>query len=300
MSMEFVTRLLTATDSEALIELQRVDGPLPQDLTGSLSGPTCDFARTLPSQHALMRECASDAVESRAKILITEPCYWSPALPFLYQLKLQWRDSTGQVREREQIVGFRRLAARRESIYRDSRRVVLRGIAVDALRAAMAAEAREAEVALMAPIASVEQCEIADRWGIVLIADLRDSPVDIPFLRRLVSRPSVAAIVFGRRQQLPPDLASVGQQSILAFALTSDEVRDVSLASLPSWHRAIIIELQPGARPPGSTAAWGLPVIAIRRGAAYADFREARAACDRLQAELAPEFNLAGYFVSSA
>jgi hypothetical protein len=31
---------------------------------------------------------------------------------------------------------------------------------------------------------------------------------------------------------------------------------------------------------------------------AYADFDEARAACDRLQAELAPEFDLAGYFVA--
>jgi hypothetical protein len=38
-------------------------------------------------------------------------------------------------------------------------------------------------------------------------------------------------------------------------------------------------------------------VIAIREGGTYADLQTARLACDHLQAALAPEFDLAGYFV---
>ena len=59
----------------------------------------------------------------------------------------------------------------------------------------------------------------------------------------------------------------------------------------------IAVELAEGDRPPAWIAKVSKPVIAIRRGRVYADFFEARAACDRLQAELAPDFNLAGYFV---
>jgi hypothetical protein len=58
----------------------------------------------------------------------------------------------------------------------------------------------------------------------------------------------------------------------------------------------VAVELAAEERPPSWMASLGKPVIAIRRGGAYANLHEARAACDRLQAELAPEFDLAGYF----
>ena len=60
----------------------------------------------------------------------------------------------------------------------------------------------------------------------------------------------------------------------------------------------MVLELQPGERPHAALAHCTLPVIAIRRGESYADFTTARAACDRLQAQLSPEFNLAGYFIA--
>ena len=61
--------------------------------------------------------------------------------------------------------------------------------------------------------------------------------------------------------------------------------------------QAIIVELQSDQRPPTSLATLNKPMIAIRRGVAFNNLHEARAACDRLQAELAPEFDLAGYVV---
>jgi hypothetical protein len=59
---------------------------------------------------------------------------------------------------------------------------------------------------------------------------------------------------------------------------------------------AYAIELQSGERPPTWAATCDKPVIVIRNDL-EAEIRTARMSCDKLQAELAPEFDLAGYFV---
>ena len=59
----------------------------------------------------------------------------------------------------------------------------------------------------------------------------------------------------------------------------------------------LAIELGPAERPPVWLAHCGRPVLAIRRGADSAQAGDVRRRCDLLQAELAPEFDFAGYFV---
>ena len=61
-----------------------------------------------------------------------------------------------------------------------------------------------------------------------------------------------------------------------------DATSDAAASADRSWARILAVELHEGERPPAWLAASGKPVIAIRRGVSYADFHEARAACDRL------------------
>ena len=62
---------------------------------------------------------------------------------------------------------------------------------------------------------------------------------------------------------------------------------------------AFAVELQSGELPSAAFAACARPVLVVRRGADGADVAAARVAADALQAELAPGFDFAGYFVET-
>jgi hypothetical protein len=298
--MQIATLLNSATDSEAVIELRFDEPELPPGLSGSLVGPTCAYARTLPSESPLQMIKASATGLMKPQLLLTEPCYWTPSLPFLYQLHLHWLGSGGQPEQLVSNCGFRRLVPHRQSLLWNSRRVVLRGATADDLTRSTITQIRGAEVTVILSNPSREQCDVADREGIALIADLRqvDSELDASDLQRLSACAAVVAILVDGNQIMPCDLHRIAPQGLLAVAVYPDYAQTFTDLSVPEWCDVVFVELEDKPFPADGPLKWQRPIIAIRRGAAYSDFGEARLACDRLQADLAPQFNLAGYFVS--
>jgi hypothetical protein len=282
-----------ATDSSALVTIICADAASAVKLGSELHGPVCAFARTLPSVVTAKVARDSHGVE----FLVTEPCYWTPALPFLYELKLRGIDADGKQQEVCCKVGLRRLTPRRASLYWESERIVLRGTHASSLRPKMVSDVRSSEVALVIQNPSVEQCELADANGVAIVADLRESDFDFDDLLRFTIHPSVAIILIDGHQIYSCDVPRIPVSSLIAVAIYPDDDPDVSAQVPPTWCDVIAVDLESGTRPPSWLANCGQPVVAIRSGRVYADYFEARAACDRLQAELAPEFNLAGYFV---
>jgi hypothetical protein len=255
-----------------------------------LYGPRCDYARTLPSTFRGRRVDGG-----KIEFLVTEPCYWTSELPFLYELSIETSDGK---RALETVVGFRRLSPRRQSLYQNSRRIVLRGTAVEAPITAKLEEARRAEVALLVRSPSEEECRLADRLGVDILADLRYGEPGMEYFSMLANHPSIAAIIVDENQVLPCVAERMPRGGLLALAVYSDgSFRDGQ--AIPNWCRVLVADLHAGERPPSWMSACGRPVVAIQRGDAYATMEEARAACDLLQAELAPEFDLAGYFVGA-
>ncbi|MBA3483569.1 MAG: hypothetical protein H0T51_17315 [Pirellulales bacterium] len=161
----------------------------------------------------------------------------------------------------------------------------------------MIADVRNAEVALVIPHPNREQCEVADENGVAIVADLRESAIDFDDLLQLTTHPAVAIILIDGHQVYSCDVLRIPKGSPIAVAIYPDDDPAVSVQIPPAWCNLIAVDLESDARPPAWLANCGKPVVAIRSGQAYSDFYQARAACDRLQAELAPEFNLAGYFV---
>jgi hypothetical protein len=273
-----IPRLRIATDSAAEVELRQVDGSASA-ISGVVYGPRCEYARTLPTQFRV----------ADGRVTIPEPCYWTPKLPFLYELAADESGVDGVAAIR--TLGLRRLAARGPSLYWESRRMVLRGARLPALAADRVAAVRSAEAAVLLQRPSREQCAIGDRYGVALVADERSSPSANEVMERLAGSPSVALVLF-RADQLPPDAEKgLGGGCLLTACLRGDEAP-------PAWADALAVEVGPAERPPAALADAGKPVIVIRRGAPYPDVQAARSACDRLQAELAPQFDLAGYFVT--
>ena len=104
-------------------------------LTGTLTGPDCRHAITLPvgaklaavpgSPAGLNPAAASTVV---ARVILTEPSFWTPELPSLYRLEARLVAAGREVATWKRPVGLRRLGVRGRSLWLDGRRCVPRGL----------------------------------------------------------------------------------------------------------------------------------------------------------------------------
>jgi hypothetical protein len=260
------------------------------DLTGAweLYGPRCEYGRTLAS--TFRNRATSDG---SVEFLVTEPCYWSPTMPFLYELR-----RTGELGDGEtHSLGLGQLIAHGRNLRLGGERIVLRGAACHSLDEQTAQRAHAAESAVVLSAYDDAALAAASRWGALAIVDATEFEGELATLVAKLSWRPAAAILLLRREQLESthELRSMGRPLLLAQECDPLEWNKAN--SVAAVSNVVVALLRAGERPPPWTATCGQPVVAIRRGGTYADFQQARAACDRLQAELAPEFDLAGYFV---
>jgi hypothetical protein len=277
----------------------RIDGvsagyvAAPIGFTGVLEGPTCKFARTLSTSYKVVRSVGDMLGGTLAEAYVADPCYWTPTLPFLYRLVGEMTRVDGSTLPLDRTIGLRRLRPERASLRLEGERTVFRGVAVASIGVESLDQARQAGTMLILGEPDEELCLAADHFGIGIIADLRNEAAPIGAnLRRRAWHPSVMAVI------LDAEATSAGREAGLLVANAVRAAAEPDVADFGAVPNLFVVELSPGESPPAWVASSRRPVIAVRRGAAYADLQGARAACDRLQADLAPEFNLAGYFVS--
>jgi hypothetical protein len=201
----------------------------------------------------------------------------------LYDAQLELELADGTTADWRQSFGLRRWETYGRDLFRERKRVVLRGAVVEECSPEVLQQAVDAELALVVrdPVAAVVLQ--ASELGVVLVADLRQFAGD-----------------------LTPKLLSYSWQPAVALVLLDEHVTGAHYKPRAAriacgfagveWADVIVLELDAGERPPAGAADCPKPVIAIRRGGAYAELGRARQECDRLQAELAPQFDLAGYF----
>lgn len=279
-----------ATESEARVYLRGRDESEVIKVEGSLHGPVCDFSHTLPAECAMRWNEGTCSAES----LLLEPCYWTPTLPFQYELEVTITFGSGTTQREKRLIGLRRWATEGEAFFLERRRTVLRGCGVESHSAETLKEARLAETALFVKMPSDDFCEAASQSGVSLLVDLRSlaGPVE-EVLQRLSWHPAVMMVLVATEQL--DSLGELRSPFLTAVAVPPDsEKPEIALAGCDLF----AVELSAEKTPPAWLAGSGKPAIAIRCGETYADCQEGRSACDRLQASLAPEFNLAGYFVS--
>jgi hypothetical protein len=78
----------------------------PITIRGTVRGPNCELARTLPA--VFMFRGVSAESQSTAEALVTDPCRWSPELPHLYQCDVVAEQGDRIVAEYHGEIGFRR------------------------------------------------------------------------------------------------------------------------------------------------------------------------------------------------
>jgi len=263
---------------------------------GNLIGPHCKYARTLPATFSVPPCACLPDLANRTQQTITDPCYWTPQLPYLYNFEGTVQLADGTEQSWSPTIGFRRWEVTGKNLRLERRRVVLRGAVAVSESAANLPAAHAAEVALLVKEPSDSFLQQASECGVWVIADLRSVGPDLaPNLLRLAWQPSVALVLVNSANSkldfhVPPTI-TLGH-TLHANALEAPANR------VPPWASVLLVELDAGQTPPTRLANTDQPVIAIRHGEEYSDLTAARATCDRLQAELAPEFDLAGYFVA--
>ncbi len=77
----------------------------PITIRGTLRGPNCEFARTLPA--VFMFRGVAGASPPMAELVVTDPCCWSPELPHLYQCDIVAEQGERVVAEYHGTIGLR-------------------------------------------------------------------------------------------------------------------------------------------------------------------------------------------------
>jgi hypothetical protein len=111
-------------------------------------------------------------------------------------------------------------------------------------------------------------------------------------LCRLGKWPSVFLVVVDREPPPGFDPRPLARNLLFAAPCSADQ----PAASSPNWSHVTWRDVENEQLPRGISAA-GKPLIMVRRKPAKIDVAAARAACDRLQLDLAPNGDFAGYVV---
>lgn len=266
-----------AAESEVLVEIRDLSQGRIRSLQVQLVGPHCERAHTLPTTFQ---------TSGREPLLVIDPCYWTPQLPFLYDMELAFELANGTKTTWQHTVGLRRWEIDGRNLLQERKRIVLRGAVTTDFCAEDLPAAVEAEVSLVVCDPSETFLQRASELGVPLVVDLRGHESDLS--SKLVSyawQPAVALVLL----DTDPDKPHAIKTACVTHAACG--------FAKASWADVIAIELNKTDQFPDWAATCEKPVIAIRRQEAYAELSQTRHGCDRLQAELAPQFDLAGYFV---
>lgn len=255
-------------------------------LSGTLSGPSCQYAATLPATFSFVDRGPGESVLAEAAV--PEPCFWTPQMPHLYQADVQLRLGEKVLFQVQRTFGIRPLGIGGQSLRYHGKAWVLRGVRAEELSSIDLREWHDAETAMLVRNPDDALCEMASRLGVLIVADLASA--DPGELRRLSRWPAVGVVAMPDSGAI--DLAQLGRNVVPAQRIAADE------PVLPaSWARAAICELGEADRVPEGVADCAIPLIAFRPAGKLKDVAEGRAACDRLQRDLARYGQFAGYIV---
>lgn len=296
--LEFVLGRADDVRAEAYVRL--VGGPAGATITGTLTGPRCRLATTLPTVIPLQSLAGEGPAAARA--IVTEPSFWTPELPNLYEMAAEARTAAGVVVATRRLFGLRRLGVRGRSIWLDGRRWVPRGrVAVG--ESFDPAEFRAEGIVAVITDPTPETCAAADACGVAIVARFCPGCGTAKIVERVATLAQHPAVVMA---VIPPEsVATVMAARGTGTMLVALEV-DAGLpppATVPPGVDCLVARLTPGVVP---TDTWrehapAVPIVAWREGEG-----EGRRACDLLQAELAawacalgssPPWDWAGYLV---
>ncbi len=87
--LELIVGHVTAGESRLYARLDGLDPAAGWHLSGSIHGPECRFAQTLPATYKFHDRGPGPTLLAEA--FVPDPCFWSPALPQVYRATIELR-----------------------------------------------------------------------------------------------------------------------------------------------------------------------------------------------------------------
>ncbi len=254
-------------------------------LGGSLTGPMCAYAHTLPATLPLVDRGPGDA--PLAAVYVPEPCFWTPDMPHLYRRKFNCIGTGGYWLRRRESWASALGSTGRKLVY-DAKRWVLRGVRAAAVPPTDLDTWHASGAAMIVSNPSDPLCEQASHVGVMLVAEL--DTFDLPEIRRLSRWPAVGMAILPYRS--PVEMKGLRHNLLLAERFDSGQ----SNAPAP-WADVAICEVSDPDEFSINTASCPIAVIALRPAQGMANVAEGRSRCDRVQRDLAGRGDLSGYIV---
>ncbi|HEX4130023.1 MAG TPA: hypothetical protein VHZ24_08265 [Pirellulales bacterium] len=245
---------------------------------GTIRGPFCEYARTLPSSIRFVD--VSDERATLAKAIVIDPCFWTPEMPFLYRAEVELKRDTAAVGEFEFCFGIRRLIAVKRRLSFEGRWWVLRAVDRAFDEDAPWQTWRDQSAACVVRSPSETILEEASRLGVLLVAVEHDLE-RLPYLARW---PAVGIILVRRGTRPAPMNLLVAQNVLVGEYFNSRQV-----VFPAAWSQIVAAD-------PSVELVLTRPRVACR-WVHDAGLAEARAQCDHLQRDLAGRGEYAGYMI---
>jgi len=288
-SIEIFHGQLTPNLAHIYARVSALPGGGPWTLAGRVRGPECAFSKTLPTT-TLFADSGRGAT-LLAKATLTEPCFWSADLPFLYHVTIELRHHGRPEFKYEQQFGMRFLGRSDRYFYWANKRWVLRGAHQDSVTDSPLSAWRDEATAMIVEEPPENLCLETSRQGVILVAKLRRTGDVLVKLRRLAAWPSVAIVLV----EAPTDVTAAYQVVVPNLLLGMADYK--STDNVPEWSQAVLIHSENLATATQNTSQRPIALIACRRLAGTRSLSAARSACDLLQRDVVQLGDFAGYVV---
>jgi hypothetical protein len=213
----------------------RIYAQLPADeltrglqLGGSIYGPNCPYARTLPARFTFAD--AGPGPTLLAQATIQDPCFWSAEMPYLYTAAVELRRGGQIVDQVERPLGIRLLVVQGDRLEWEGPPYALRGVYRQELSLSELPELHASGTAVLVPKPSDEVCREASRCGVLLLALISEvAEQAIAELRRLSRWPAVGVAVIAAESTETKELRAAGRNLLLAQLIAAGTPQVVAL-----------------------------------------------------------------------
>lgn len=289
---------LTTNRAQVFVRLPRTPEFADCSLHGYVHGPRCEFAHTLPAKYTLTDLGVGPTLLARTTI--TDPCLWTSDLPQIYDVHLELRRGSEVLAREQRMLGLRGIGARASGqLVREGKVWVPRGVAIELLQPArenesVVAQLREELLVGVCTSPPLDLLVEASRRGAYLIANLSAKRSDFESaLRNLARWPAVMLAIVHDGEHCDRSLQQIAPNLLLAQPVPAAAIGWQPAA----WAAALVVDAAAAKQLPASVP---LPAIALGSTSESMSLAAAgRAACDRLQRDLATSRQFAGYLVAS-
>jgi hypothetical protein len=281
---------LTVNRASVYARLPRPEDDAGLRLTGAVIGPRCFNTRTLPTTAHLCDLGAGPTLLSRA--LVIDPSYWSPDVPSIYDVTIDLRRGGKVLATARRELGFKALGVRNRSFAQQGKHWVFRGVSASSAKALLPREWHAASAGFVTDEMDARLAEASQR-GVFAAVELGGEAGEIVARLRILAM-FPAAILAVIRGHLPRPFAIKGVAPNLLLAQPLDPIREFVLQP---WAQVIWAETSEPRLLTELQTSLDLPIVAVRRLRPAVPLDQARAACDKLQRDLAEIGQFAGYVV---